>query len=177
MPRIPPAGRAIAPGGPLRGRVAPWGDVPDRLPRLLQAWAREPARSLESLADELRAAAATVARSLNPLAPFWGNLEAPQVTQASVRHRHLSLSGWLAHESCDVSGELWIAMAGRLARAYFVETPGVFRQHWTMEDVAREAPNARAAAPEDLWDLGVMNGFEDHILKSFDMNPKRGAPA
>src|SRR6201999_4578051 len=31
--------------------------------------------------------------------------------------------GWLAHESCSVSGELFIALAGRVARAVISESP------------------------------------------------------
>jgi NAD(P)-dependent dehydrogenase (short-subunit alcohol dehydrogenase family) len=77
--------------------------------------------------------------------------------------------GWLAHERCSITGELLIAMAGRLARAYIVETPGVFREHWTMEDVARNVDQARAS--DDLWELSPLTGFEDHIVRSFAMNP------
>lgn len=43
--------------------------------------------------------------------------------------------GWLAHESCSVSGELFIALAGRVARAVIAESPGVCRPGWTVEDV------------------------------------------
>ena len=32
--------------------------------------------------------------------------------------------GWLAHESCSVTGEMFIALAGRVARAVIAETPG-----------------------------------------------------
>jgi NAD(P)-dependent dehydrogenase (short-subunit alcohol dehydrogenase family) len=77
--------------------------------------------------------------------------------------------GWLAHESCTVTGELWSVMAGRLARAYVVETPGVFREHWTIEDVAREAQCARSA--DTCWELSTLAGFEEHIARSFAMNP------
>src|ERR1700685_1133091 len=35
--------------------------------------------------------------------------------------------GWLAHESCSVSGELFIALAGRVARAVIAESPGMWR--------------------------------------------------
>src|SRR5882757_4352883 len=43
--------------------------------------------------------------------------------------------GWLAHESCSVSGEVFIALAGRVARAVIAESPGVCRPTWTVEDV------------------------------------------
>jgi NAD(P)-dependent dehydrogenase (short-subunit alcohol dehydrogenase family) len=77
--------------------------------------------------------------------------------------------GWLAHEACTISGELIIAMAGRLARTYFVETPGVFREKWTMEDIAREIDVARRS--DELWELAPLTAFEDHIVRSFAMNP------
>ena len=32
--------------------------------------------------------------------------------------------GWLAHESCSVTGEMFIALAGRVARAVIAESPG-----------------------------------------------------
>src|SRR5262249_47532741 len=79
------------------------------------------------------------------------------------------VAAWLAHETCPVTGELWTAMAGRLARAYVVETPGVFRQSWTVEDVAREAERARRA--ETPWELSTLTGFDEHIARSFAMNP------
>jgi NAD(P)-dependent dehydrogenase (short-subunit alcohol dehydrogenase family) len=36
--------------------------------------------------------------------------------------------GWLAHESCSVTGEMLVALAGRVARAVVCETPGVYLQ-------------------------------------------------
>jgi hypothetical protein len=44
--------------------------------------------------------------------------------------------GWLSHESCQVIGEPFVAIAGRVARADEAETPGLQRSSWTMEDVA-----------------------------------------
>src|ERR1700761_6397849 len=44
--------------------------------------------------------------------------------------------GYLAHESCSVSGEMLASMAGRVARAYAAETPGIYRPAWSIEDVA-----------------------------------------
>src|SRR5579875_489826 len=43
--------------------------------------------------------------------------------------------GWLAHESCSVTGELFIALAGRVARAVIAESPGVSRPSWTIDEV------------------------------------------
>src|ERR1700686_1687892 len=33
--------------------------------------------------------------------------------------------GWLVHESCSISGEMLISIAGRVARAFIAESPGV----------------------------------------------------
>ena len=43
--------------------------------------------------------------------------------------------GWLAHESCSVTGEMLVALAGRVARAVVAETPGVYRPSWSIADV------------------------------------------
>jgi NAD(P)-dependent dehydrogenase (short-subunit alcohol dehydrogenase family) len=47
--------------------------------------------------------------------------------------------GWLAHESCTASGELFVALAGRMARAWVAETRGVYQPGWTIDDVASRA--------------------------------------
>src|SRR5690606_3765295 len=44
--------------------------------------------------------------------------------------------GWLAHERCAASGELFVAVAGRMAQAYVVETRGVHQPHWTADEIA-----------------------------------------
>ena len=59
--------------------------------------------------------------------------------------------GWLAHESCSVTGEMFVALAGRVARAVVAETPGVYRPSWSIEDVGEHMDAIRdAAAPVDL---------------------------
>src|SRR5258705_13902432 len=45
---------------------------------------------------------------------------------------------WLAHESCSITGEMLVAIAGRVAKAYVAETPGVYRPSWTMEQVGED---------------------------------------
>ena len=45
--------------------------------------------------------------------------------------------GWLAHESCSITGEILIALAGRVATAVVAETPGVYRPSWSIADVGR----------------------------------------
>ncbi|MBJ7466845.1 MAG: SDR family NAD(P)-dependent oxidoreductase [Mycolicibacterium sp.] len=76
--------------------------------------------------------------------------------------------GWLAHESCSVSGELFVAIAGRVARAFIAETPGVYQPSWSIEDVATNIDAIRDdTAP--LVFAPVPDGHTDHIRFSFGM--------
>src|SRR3954469_13408186 len=52
--------------------------------------------------------------------------------------------GWLAHETCSVTGEMLISAAGRVARAYTAESPGVYRPEWSIEDVAAQMATIRS---------------------------------
>src|SRR5436189_4616353 len=45
------------------------------------------------------------------------------------------LVAWLAHEDCPVSGEIYSAAAGRIARFFIGLTPGYYNPQLTMEDV------------------------------------------
>jgi len=75
---------------------------------------------------------------------------------------------WLAHESCPVSGEMLITIAGRVARAFVAETPGVYQPSWTLEQVGEQIDAIRA--PADPWILpAVPSGQADHITRSFAM--------
>jgi NAD(P)-dependent dehydrogenase (short-subunit alcohol dehydrogenase family) len=74
--------------------------------------------------------------------------------------------GWLVHESCTMTGEMLISAAGRVAKAYVAETPGVYRSHWTVEDVA----NARDALRNEGSPLvfpTVPWGQLDHLRYAF----------
>ncbi|WP_039828790.1 SDR family NAD(P)-dependent oxidoreductase [Nocardia testacea] len=76
--------------------------------------------------------------------------------------------GWLAHESCSISGEMLVALAGRVARAYIAETPGVYQPEWTIEDVGARIGEIRDTA--DSWLLPVVpSAHSDHIGRSFAM--------
>ncbi|HEX7874078.1 MAG TPA: SDR family NAD(P)-dependent oxidoreductase [Sphingobium sp.] len=76
--------------------------------------------------------------------------------------------GWLAHESCSVSGELYVSMAGRVARALIAETPGVYRPEWSIDDVADNIDGIRAQ--DDLWTLHpAEGGYFEHMGRSFEM--------
>ncbi|GGB91997.1 short-chain dehydrogenase [Novosphingobium endophyticum] len=82
--------------------------------------------------------------------------------------------GWLAHESCPVTGETIASMAGRVARMFVAETRGVYRPRWTIEEVAAANEAIHDKGPENpcLLDFGL-HGHIDHIGYSFAM--ARGA--
>ena len=76
--------------------------------------------------------------------------------------------GYLAHESCSLSGEMLIAIAGRVAKAYLSETPGVYHPSWTAKQVGEEIDAIRNADAPLTFPV-VPNGFVDHIGYSFGM--------
>lgn len=43
--------------------------------------------------------------------------------------------GWLAHEDCDVSGEIYSVGGGRVARVFIGETQGFYKPDLTLEDI------------------------------------------
>ncbi|MBW8783403.1 MAG: SDR family NAD(P)-dependent oxidoreductase [Novosphingobium sp.] len=76
--------------------------------------------------------------------------------------------GYLAHESCAVSAEIFAAIAGRVARIYVSETRGVYRPDWTIDDVATNLEAIRD--PSDGWTLHPAKGaFFEHMNRSFEM--------
>lgn len=76
--------------------------------------------------------------------------------------------GWLAHESCSVTGELFIALAGRVARAVVAETPGVYRSSWTVEEVGSHLDAIRYAEAPLMFPV-VPDGHDRHIRYSFEL--------
>jgi hypothetical protein len=58
--------------------------------------------------------------------------------------------GWLAHEACSISGEMLVSLAGRVARAYIAETPGVYRASWTIDQVDEHLASPPSATPTTL---------------------------
>lgn len=76
--------------------------------------------------------------------------------------------GWLAHESCSVTGEMFIALAGRVARAVIAESPGVYRPSWTVEDVADYQAVIRNAESPLIFPV-VPDGHDRHIRFSFGL--------
>ena len=75
---------------------------------------------------------------------------------------------WLAHELCTASGDMFVAMGGRMARAFIAESRGVYRSEWSVEDVAanmgaiRDITNPVSFAP-------VPAGEMDHLKFGFGM--------
>jgi NAD(P)-dependent dehydrogenase (short-subunit alcohol dehydrogenase family) len=76
--------------------------------------------------------------------------------------------GWLAHESCSITGEMLISMAGRAARAYVAESPGVYRPTWSIEDVAENIDAIRSTESPLVFPV-VPSGHIDHLRFSFEM--------
>lgn len=75
--------------------------------------------------------------------------------------------GLLCHESCPVTGEMLIAIAGRVAKAVIAESAGVQRSSWTVEDVADQLYAARDLADPLVFPV-VPTGHADHIGYSFE---------
>jgi NAD(P)-dependent dehydrogenase (short-subunit alcohol dehydrogenase family) len=76
--------------------------------------------------------------------------------------------GWLAHESCSVTGEMFVAIAGRVASAVIAESPGVYRPSWSIEKVGEEMDAIRHAGAPLIFRV-VPDGHADHIRYSFEM--------
>jgi NAD(P)-dependent dehydrogenase (short-subunit alcohol dehydrogenase family) len=81
------------------------------------------------------------------------------------------LVAWLAHESCSVSGEIMSAMAGRLAKIYLAETPGVYQPAWSIESVGEQMQAIRDIGVPWVFPV-VPSGQADHIRRSFEMARK-----
>ena len=77
------------------------------------------------------------------------------------------LVGWLAHEDCSVNGEIYVAMGGRMARAYMAESRGAFHKDWSVEQVAAEIDTIREGG--QLVFPAAPNGQLDHLLYGFGM--------
>jgi NAD(P)-dependent dehydrogenase (short-subunit alcohol dehydrogenase family) len=76
--------------------------------------------------------------------------------------------GWLSHESCSITGEILISMAGRVARAFATESLGVYRPEWSIEQVGEEIDTIRNADRPLVFPV-VPSGQTDHIRHSFKM--------
>jgi NAD(P)-dependent dehydrogenase (short-subunit alcohol dehydrogenase family) len=75
--------------------------------------------------------------------------------------------GWLAHESCCVSGELMVAGGGRMGRIFWTESKGAWLPDWTMEDVAANLDQIRDSGGERWTFAPCPSGFVDHLGATF----------
>ncbi len=71
---------------------------------------------------------------------------------------------WLAHEACSISGEMLISIAGRVAKIFLAESQGVYRDSWSIEQVAEQMEAIRNS---DVPFIAA--GHADHIRYSFAM--------
>jgi NAD(P)-dependent dehydrogenase (short-subunit alcohol dehydrogenase family) len=76
--------------------------------------------------------------------------------------------GYLCHEDCTASGEMYVAMGGRVARAWVAENAGVYQPHWSLEDVAEQIDLIRTDG-DSLAFPPVPDGQLDHLLYGFRM--------
>ena len=76
--------------------------------------------------------------------------------------------GWLAHESCSITGEILSAIAGRISRVVVAETQGVYQPSWSIEQVAERLDAIRDATDPIVFPV-VPSGHADHIRYSFEL--------
>lgn len=82
--------------------------------------------------------------------------------------------GWLAHEKCCITGEMLISIAGRVARAFIAESPGIYRGAWSIEQVDEDMPSIHAADAPVVFPV-VPDAHLDHIRYSFQMAARGSA--
>lgn len=82
--------------------------------------------------------------------------------------------GYLAHESCAITGEILSSMAGRVSRIYIAESPGVYQPSWTIEQVGQQLGAIREGGTPWVF-APVPTGQIDHIRRSFEMARQGGA--
>jgi hypothetical protein len=63
---------------------------------------------------------------------------------------------------------VFVALAGRVANAVVVETPGVYRPSWSIADVGEHIATIRDASAPVVFPV-VPDGHGDHIRYSFAM--------
>jgi NAD(P)-dependent dehydrogenase (short-subunit alcohol dehydrogenase family) len=76
--------------------------------------------------------------------------------------------GWLCHESCSITGETLTSIAGRIAKMFIAETPGVYRHRWTIDEVGAQIDAIRKADTPLMFPT-VPDGITKHIRYSIDM--------
>lgn len=76
--------------------------------------------------------------------------------------------GLLAHESCPITGEILVSVAGRVASAVVAETPGVYRPSWSIEQVGEQLDVIRDASAPLMFPV-VPDGHAEHLRYSFEL--------
>lgn len=79
--------------------------------------------------------------------------------------------GWLSHESCSVTGEIYISAAGRMARAFAAESVGVYQPQWTIESFAEHLDAIRSTDDQVIFSPAPA-GHLDHLRYGFQMASK-----
>jgi NAD(P)-dependent dehydrogenase (short-subunit alcohol dehydrogenase family) len=80
---------------------------------------------------------------------------------------------WLAHDSCTVTGEHYVAGGGRMARAWTIESKGQWQENWTPEQVAANSEAIRNS--EDNWVFPPYpSGMMDHLGETFKWAHNKG---
>ena len=77
--------------------------------------------------------------------------------------------GWLAHESCSITGEMLISVSGRIARAFVAETRGACRGTWSMEQID-EQMDAIRATDGFISFAPAPSGHDDHLRYTIEMS-------
>ncbi len=73
-----------------------------------------------------------------------------------------------------MSGEMFVSVGGRVARAFVTETEGLYRPNWSIDDVGENIAAMRDT--KTMWTFQpVPTGFGEHLGASFDMARKGGA--
>lgn len=85
-----------------------------------------------------------------------------------------SVVGWLSHEDCSVTGEMYISAAGRVARAYMAETKGIYQPTWSIDDIGKNIDAIRNS-DQPVYFPPVPSGMSDHLGFSFAMAKENGA--
>lgn len=82
--------------------------------------------------------------------------------------------GWLAHQSCSITGEMLVAVAGRVARATVAESAGAYRSSWSIEDVGENLDSIRDLNAPLIFPV-VPGGHAEHLRYSFARVEREGA--
>jgi NAD(P)-dependent dehydrogenase (short-subunit alcohol dehydrogenase family) len=81
--------------------------------------------------------------------------------------------GWLSHQSCSITGEILVAVAGRVARVVVAESPGVFRPSWSIEQVGENLESIRDINAPLVFPT-VPDGHAEHLRYSFSIVEREG---